>query len=268
MYNSWWIDRLFRSANNEQIIMITFDQFLEQNDGKPINWDGAYGNQCWDVAAKKASLVDGCPSLPTGPVGGASEVFTVFADPLPIFYNKINYVPGLIPQKGWIPVWGPTSTNKFGHIAGGVIVADESTFISLDQNWPQQGYYDKNGDFIGTGVAHYQKHNYNGVLGFLAPKKGVTKKMTALEFDTFVAELYNKVAARNPSQAEWDLHREQYAAQGDKWCLEMVKGFTGDDVAWKKYERAVIEGGEKISELEKELSSQGEPLKPGKYVVK
>lgn len=247
--------------------MISFDQFLQENDGVGINWDGAFGNQCWDVSAKRAALVDGCPYFPTGSIGGAVECYTVFAPPLPSFYVRIPYTPGLVPQRGWIPVWSGNTNNPYGHIAGGIVSATATEFVSFDQNWPSQGYYDQYGNFIGTGVCHYQKHNYIGVLGFLAPIKEGNQTMTDLQLDTFIAETYNKIAARNPSDAEFKFHRDQYKAQGDRWLLEMVKGFKGDDWAWKRYESAVIEGGKQIATLKEQVTASGTKLDPGKYVV-
>ena len=66
---------------------------------------------------------------------------------------------------GDIVIWG-TLVGEYGHIdicSGG---ADTNSFTGFDQNWPLQ--VDANGN--GTGVCHFVKHNYNGVLGWLRPK--------------------------------------------------------------------------------------------------
>lgn len=78
-----------------------------------------------------------------------------------------------------------------------------------------------------------------------------TKKeetMTAQQVDEMIAATYVAIAGRNPTDPEFVLHRQQYALQGDAWWLQMVEGFKGDDVAWKKYERNLIDAGNKLTQ--------------------
>lgn len=72
--------------------------------------------------------------------------------------------------------------------------------------------------------------------------------MTVKEIDEMIAATYVAIAGRNPADKEFVFHREQYARQGDAWWLQMVKGFRGDDIAWKKYERNLKDAGKLITE--------------------
>jgi len=58
------------------------DQFIAQTNGTHVDEDGYYGAQCWDLVAKYARVVVGCPSFPTGS-GGAEGLYRIFADPIP-----------------------------------------------------------------------------------------------------------------------------------------------------------------------------------------
>lgn len=145
--------------------MITLDQFVNEFNNTYVDWDGWYGNQCWDLAAAYVAMVIGCPSLPTGPNLAARECFEVFAEPLPEFFIRIGNTPdpSNIPQAGDVIIWGST-LGPDGHIAI-CLSANANGFVSLDQNWP-----------IGS-LAHKVQHNYNSVIGWLRPKAmGLSKE--------------------------------------------------------------------------------------------
>jgi len=147
---------------------MTFQQFLDKYDRKPLNPDGIYGQQCVDVI--KQYFVDclGIPAIRNNAVDYWTNYPTAHL-------TKIVNTPSFVPQKGDIVVWG-TSVGQYGHIAI-IIDANVNSFTSFDQNWP----FDN-----GTGVAHFQWHNYTGVLGVLRPKKNVNFDQAA--FDADVAE--------------------------------------------------------------------------------
>lgn len=136
---------------------MSLDEFVAAHDGKFLDFDGFYGFQCWDLAAFYVRDVIGCPSLPTGPLGGAKECYTVFLNPLPKFFDKIPK--GGVPLKGDVVVWDGFQNNPYGHIAV-CLTADATGFTSFDQNWPINA------------PAHKQAHSYNYVLGYLRPKGG------------------------------------------------------------------------------------------------
>lgn len=143
----------------------TVDQFFTENEGKPLDFDGFYGRQCMDCAQFYNRDVVGAPVLK----GNAIDVWSVYPQD---FYTKvINNWNDLnqFPVKGDLILW---NAGKFGHIAI-CSQADGRAFTSFEINWPIQGYTDSQGNFIGTGVAHFQNHDYAGVLGWLHPKVAV-----------------------------------------------------------------------------------------------
>jgi hypothetical protein len=71
-----------------------------------------------------------------------------------------------VPQKGDIIIFKATKDNPFGHVSI-FIEGNVLSFKSFDQNFPSQGYKDKDGNFIGTGVCHIQSHSYINVAGWL-----------------------------------------------------------------------------------------------------
>lgn len=145
--------------------MITRDEFFNKYNGKGIDFDKSFGNQCVDLYRQYVAEVLGFPQSP--PVRGAAWIKDTYDKNLFTWQNN-----GLfdVPQPGDILIWDQRAAGGFGHVAifvrGNVL-----SFTSFDINWPSQGYYDKYGNFIGTGVAHYQNHNYfGGLVGWLRPK--------------------------------------------------------------------------------------------------
>lgn len=140
---------------------MTLDTFIQKNNGKPLNFDGNYGNQCVDLFRFYCKDVLKVPQFPS--VNGAKNLWDV----CPPTFTKIRNLPWNVPQKGDIIIFG----GKFGHVS---IFIDGNVFVfrSFDQNYPSQGYYDSKGNFIGTGVAHVQGHNYlnPAVIGWLRKK--------------------------------------------------------------------------------------------------
>lgn len=145
---------------------MTYQEFFNKWNGKGINFDLYYGNQCMDLYQQYNKEVVGANiSIPADP---AYKVWYENKYPLN-YYIKVLNTPDAIPQKGDVIIWKPTLNGGFGHIAV-CDTADLYKFTSFDQNFPSQGYYDSNGNFIGTGVAHLQNHNYDNVYGWLHPK--------------------------------------------------------------------------------------------------
>lgn len=141
------------------------DVFFAQHLNQGINQDGAYGNQCMDLMHEYIADVLGLDRK----VLGARDARTVFTNFINLTghdnFTRVYNRWWLVPKKGDIMFWG---MNPSGHVA----IFDKGSiwsFTSYDQNWPVQGYYDKSGNFIGTGVCHFQKHNWTNVLGWLHP---------------------------------------------------------------------------------------------------
>ena len=131
--------------------MLTPDQFFGKYDGKGIDYDNYYGFQCMDLYRQFVKECLGFPQSP--PVEGAVKVWDTY---LPEYFNRILNTVEAIPIKGDIIIWS-TGVGPYGHIA---VCKDgtQTEFTSFDQNWP-----------VGS-LCHFQKHNYNNVLGWLRVK--------------------------------------------------------------------------------------------------
>lgn len=139
---------------------MTAQDFFDEWNGKPLNADGAYGNQCADVPIQYNKEVVG-----GGHFSGNAIDFQHNYDHSA--YVWIENTPAGVPVRGDIVVWG-LLISQYGHVAI-FDHGDVNSFVSFDQNWPLQ--VDSNGN--GTGVCHFQNHSYHGVLGWLHPNKDV-----------------------------------------------------------------------------------------------
>jgi uncharacterized coiled-coil protein SlyX len=125
------------------------DQFFSKYDGKFLDADGAYGNQCVDVVKAFFTEVVGISGKARG---NAVDYWNACPE-----LEKIPNTPSYVPQKGDIIVWG-TGIGQYGHIAIAKGVGDTNKFDSFDQNFP-----------LGT-PCHFVNHSYKNVLGGLRAK--------------------------------------------------------------------------------------------------
>ena len=131
---------------------MTFEDFIKKYDGQPIDYDGAWGNQCVDLYRQYVKEVLGYPQSP--PVEGAKDIWNSY---LPEYFKRIENTPMGVPEKGDVVIFG-TTLGKYGHVSI-FVEGTTSRFTSLDQNYP-------------TGsLCHLQGHTYSAVIGWLTPLK-------------------------------------------------------------------------------------------------
>ena len=128
--------------------LVTPQAFFVANNGKPLDFDHAYGTQCVDVLQYYNRDVIGDQFI-SGPTALA-----IWEGPVPKGYTKV--LNSTDPENK--PKTGDVIFFNFNHVAI-VVTADDFNIVSFDQNFPQQGHYDSQGNFIGTGVAHFQTHS-------------------------------------------------------------------------------------------------------------
>lgn len=141
---------------------MSFQEFINKWNGKGIDFDGAYGDQCMDLMHQYISEVLG---LNDGRILAASYAYQVYTNFNTIFgheyFDRIDNTPTGVPLNGDIMFWKPNVQNVTG-VAGHVAVfrdGDMNRFNSFDQNYP-------------TGTkCHIQNHSYTGVLGWLRRKQ-------------------------------------------------------------------------------------------------
>lgn len=141
------------------------DEFFNRWNGKPLDYDHAFGNQCVDVMRAFVSEVHGLPPYTAIPyTGEAAKIFDNFKDNQ--YFTKILNEKTNIPVRGDIIFWGyyPFLYSSVGHVA---IVDKADLYIvrSFDQNWPTKSY------------CHFQQHGsskwfhgYRGCKGWLRRK--------------------------------------------------------------------------------------------------
>lgn len=131
-----------------------FQQFLNQYNGKFVDFDGVYGAQCFDLVNKWSTYLGYRPFTGLYAYG--------IIDQTQGNYTKILNSPTAVPQAGDIIVWNSRYGGGYGHTAIATGVGNTSYFESFDQNYP-------------TGSpAHIVRHSYDGVIGWLRPNKLIT----------------------------------------------------------------------------------------------
>ncbi len=139
--------------------MITFDpDFINKWNGKGIDFDGYYGDQCMDLMHQYIVEVLGYTDGRILAAPTAKDVYLNFNNMFgKEYFTKIDNTPTGVPQKGDIVFWNASPGNTAGHVAI-FKDGDVNAFNSFDQNYP-------------TGSkCHIQNHNYNYVLGWLRGK--------------------------------------------------------------------------------------------------
>lgn len=203
---------------------MNIDQFVAKYNGVHIDEDGYYGAQCWDVSARYAREVIGCPSFPTGS-GGAEGLFRIFANPIPQYFDKIannTADPNQIPAKGDIIVWNSSFSPPWGHTAV-VISANSAGVTVLEQNGNNPG-----------GAAYIKTRGWTGVSGWLRPKgvNNVDRKIDGSADDVAMLRIAHSEAGG------WNLH-EVHAGKNDKLFVDTYRGRTVRDLLWAQWNNGV-----------------------------
>jgi hypothetical protein len=124
---------------------MTFDEFINKQTGKPVDFDGVYPNQCMDLMHQYVYDVLGLTDTRLLAHPSAYQVFTDFTET--DYFEKIANTPTSVPQKGDIVLFNKTSSNPFGHVCI-FVDGDANKFNSFDANFP-------------TGsLPHIQNHSY------------------------------------------------------------------------------------------------------------
>jgi hypothetical protein len=137
------------------------DNFVAKYNGVHVDEDGYYGAQCWDLVARYAREVVGCPTLPTGS-GGAEGLYRLHPDPIPQYFDVVGNDTSnasQVPPKGAIVVFSAAFSPPWGH-TGLCLGADASGVTLLEQN----GNYP-------DGAAYIKKRPWYGISGWLVPKQ-------------------------------------------------------------------------------------------------
>ena len=134
------------------------DSFTAKYNGKFVDYDGYYGNQCVDLMRQYIKECLGINPSTIPAVGYAAQIYQNFNSNNK-WFTRIANTPTNIPKKGDIVIWKyyPFVTGMAGHVA----IFDNGNMFSLitfDQNWGNPK------------CCRFVKHSYKGVLGWLRKK--------------------------------------------------------------------------------------------------
>lgn len=135
------------------------NSFVANYQGHGVDTDNAFGNQCVDLFNLYNREVVGGAQIGTPVTGGARDLYEAFPASAAETYERIPA--GQTAQPGDVAVWGATASNQWGHVA--MVVSAEPNGLKVFQ---------QNG-FNPGGAAYLDIHSYNGLLGYLRPKKFV-----------------------------------------------------------------------------------------------
>lgn len=135
---------------------MTVDQFVAKYNGVHVDEDGYYGAQCWDIVARYAREVVGCPSFPTGS-GGAEGLYRIFANPIPQYFDRL---PASEARKGDVAVFPASWSPPWGHTA-----------LVLSRNGNTTSVLEQNGNNP-NGKSYITNRYVSQMSGVLRPKKG------------------------------------------------------------------------------------------------
>lgn len=159
---------------------MTLQEFVNKYNGVHIDEDGYYGAQCWDLSARYAREVAGCPSFPTV-TGGAAGLFTNTAAVILQYFDRVANNPNdanQIPPDGAVIVWGTAWSPPYGHTAVKISGGVGQNMTVIEQNGNNPG-----------GAAYIKTRNYSGVSGWLVPKNKGVNTMIIQNSDDWYARL-------------------------------------------------------------------------------
>jgi hypothetical protein len=149
---------------------MTLQEFVKKNEGKFLDWDGAYGNQCTDLFRFYVRDVLNLPQSPA--VQGAADIWTTY---LKDHYERIYNTPSATPQAGDIVIWN-RKYGPYGHVA--IALSSDvfekpfsNTLTCFSQNDP-----------VGKPCIT-RTYKYTNIYGWLRPKKGLSMPDTKCQED-------------------------------------------------------------------------------------
>ncbi len=247
--------------------MKTLEQFLSDYLGKSKGYptDKEYLGECLSICKLYIKECFGI-NPPASGSGSAYGYWSNFPNPLGEVFEKIENTDTLIPEKGWIVIWKPWSSNQYGHIA---IVADGSTTGTLKnwaQNWTSRTF-------------QLESNRYTHIVGFLKPKENIIQDMTDEQKKVLEkVQAYQKEANHSNLEGAVDalignvtsLRNATESIENFKKDIKILKAnidslnskyseleakFIENQKISEKQQKALVTANDKISELDKTIEN-------------
>ena len=154
------------------------EEWLVTTEGKALDPDGAYGNQCVDVPDAYGEALFGVHwSVCVGGVQGARELLDAAPDKYWIRIDNDPSNPNLVPQRGDVVVTSGDTTNTWGHVYI-CEAADPSGVDALQQDGFAPPLKFVNGGFYSNKPAHrvrlpYEAKGMGYTKGWLRPRENM-----------------------------------------------------------------------------------------------
>lgn len=223
------------------------EDFVKKWTNKPVDVDGIWPNQCFDLFHQYHVDVLGITDLKTLSAASAYQIYTNFYNLKnhELFTRIANTLEG-VPKKGDIVIFGQ-EIGEHGHVCifidGGV-----NRFNSFDSNWP-----------IGS-LPKIVSHTYKGVLGWLRFKGEIMTDQTSIDKATF-----EKLVANSE---KWDKIVSYLELSGDpaktpyEDVMNKIKGYKARETELsskiKNLEAEVENRTEQVGRLKDQLLKQEE----------
>lgn len=196
---------------------MNYQEFINEYNGKSIDYDMACGAQCVDLAQMYIEKVF------TGKhqiiYANAKDYFEKYNNYTVLTQNfdRIANNASFVPQKGDIVIWGAGLGNTYGHIAIATGEGNTSNFNSYDLNW-------------GSKTVKKVSHNYKGFLGVLRAKD--QSKITGI---TPKPNIQYKVHIQDKGWTNWENAGEIAGTSGEGLRVEAIilQGNNGLDLSYR-----------------------------------
>jgi uncharacterized protein YukE len=146
------------------------DKFVSKWGNQKIDYDGAFGAQCFDVFRQYNHDVTGAPDSTAHTSIKASAIYTDFDhNGLSPYYDRIAASQGS-PQPGDVIVYGSNDPSGYGHVAVVTEVGTNGQYKALEQNYSWWDGVDANDPATVRPHTLGEKGTGVTVLGYLRPK--------------------------------------------------------------------------------------------------
>lgn len=196
---------------------MNLQSFIDKWNGKGADFDGSYGNQCFDLYRFYCKEV---LNIPQSPPTGTKGAVTIADNYLSEYLDKFLNTPEGYPQSGDIMIWGK-DYGPYGHVAI-VTEANVKNFVCFSQNDPE-----------GTLCGIKKYNSYKGVICWLRIKGQPSQPIDNMQ---------DKILKKYNVKDESELDRKIEEHVGTSWGGESNGGYLGSARKENRDLKAQVDG--------------------------